>query len=48
MGTQPTPRCPLCDAAQTRVEEDVSDDVTVFVCAACSATWADRTDGGAR
>jgi hypothetical protein len=35
----------MCDAADTTVVEDVSDEVTVFGCGACGATWADRTDG---
>lgn len=38
------PACPMCDARATRVVEDVSDEVTVFGCDDCGATWADRTD----
>jgi hypothetical protein len=34
----------MCDARATRVVEDVSDEVTVFGCDGCGATWADRTD----
>jgi transposase-like protein len=34
--------CPLCGSGQTRVEEDVSDEVTVYACERCGATWADR------
>lgn len=35
--------CPMCGSSDTRVEEDVSDEVTVFACEECGATWADRT-----
>lgn len=41
-------RCPVCDAGRARVEEDVSDEVTVFACAACGTTWAERDDGARR
>ncbi|MGH3665946.1 MAG: hypothetical protein ACRDU8_07655 [Egibacteraceae bacterium] len=34
--------CPMCGAADSTVAEDVSDQVIVFACAACDATWADR------
>jgi len=36
--------CPMCGSADTRVEEDVSDEVTVFACEQCGSTWADRND----
>lgn len=38
--------CPRCEGTATRVVEDVSDEVTVFGCEACGATWADRTGRG--
>jgi hypothetical protein len=34
----------MCDTADTAVVEDVSDEVTVYGCEECGATWADRTD----
>lgn len=44
MDVSPAPACPMCDAAETRVVEDVSDEVTVYGCDECGTTWADRTD----
>ncbi|MGI9016859.1 MAG: hypothetical protein ACR2HR_07120 [Euzebya sp.] len=41
--TSPPP-CPSCGARQSRVAEDVSDEVTVFACDACEATWAQRRE----
>ncbi|HUH07096.1 MAG TPA: hypothetical protein VML96_04730 [Egibacteraceae bacterium] len=35
--------CPRCGAADVRVEEDVSDEVTVFACGECECTWAVRS-----
>jgi hypothetical protein len=37
----------MCASEYTSVEEDVSDEVTVYVCDDCAATWADRSDRGA-
>lgn len=37
--------CPMCGSSGTRVEEDVSDEVTVYACGECGATWADRNEG---
>jgi transposase-like protein len=37
-------QCPMCGSEDTRVEEDVSDEVTVFACNECEATWAERTE----
>jgi transposase-like protein len=36
--------CPVCDAADVRVVEDVSDEVTIFGCGSCGRTFADRAD----
>lgn len=36
------PPCPTCDASQTRVVEDVSDETAVYGCDSCGTTWADR------
>ena len=40
----PLPPCPVCSAPDTRIAEDVSDEVTVLACDACAATWAVRLD----
>jgi hypothetical protein len=34
----------MCDSEATAVVEDVSDEVTVFGCESCGATWADRVE----
>lgn len=36
--------CPMCGATDVEVIEDVSDEVTVYGCQECDATWADRND----
>ncbi len=36
------PPCPVCGADRTGVTEDVSDEVTVYGCSACDASWAVR------
>lgn len=35
--------CPMCGATSVRVEEDVSDEVTVYACGQCESTWAVRS-----
>lgn len=42
--TDPLPPCPVCDADDTAVTEDVSDEVTVLRCGSCQRTWAVRAD----
>lgn len=36
--------CPVCGSGDVTVLEDVSDEATVYRCAACDQTWAQRWD----
>jgi transposase-like protein len=38
------PECPMCGSTNTCAQERLRDNVARFVCMACGATWADRTE----